>query len=74
LLIGFLIFGTIFIISQYSIYQKLGKDAEKSNEPEVVAALRNAQNKKIPNLILLVIGEIIGLIALFFYLQSPPSL
>lgn len=74
LLIFFLIGSIISIISQYSIYQRLGNDALKSKEPEEIAALRSAQNKKIPNLLILVIGLIIGLIALSFYFLSPPSL
>jgi hypothetical protein len=67
--IFFFVFNIIALISQYGRYQKLGNDAARSEEPEEIAALKSAQNKMIPNMILLVIG-VVCLIGLFLYILS----
>lgn len=72
LAIFFLIGNIVALISQYSRYQKLETDAEKSKEPEEIAAFKSAQNKMIPNIVILVIG-LISIIGLFFYYFSAPT-
>ena len=54
----FVIFNIVALISQYSRYQRLGKDAEKAQDPELITAFKKAQNKMIPNMVILVIGLI----------------
>ncbi|MBN7800141.1 hypothetical protein J0A67_04670 [Algoriphagus aestuariicola] len=52
-------------------YQKLGNDAQKAEDPEETKALRKAQIRMLPNMILLAIGIAGNLIIIKMIMSGP---
>ena len=71
LAVFFFVFNIIALISQFSRYQKLGRDASLAQDAEEIAAFKKAQTRMIPNMIILVIGIALLLYLFFLFLSAP---